>query len=106
MEVRHLPQPSLNLSARRAQRGLTLEQIAGTTKIGVYFLRAIESEQFHLLPGGIFTTSYLRQYAEATGCSAADLLEAAGVQPRVQEEAASSGSGPRWRSIAGLLRQI
>jgi len=114
METRVLPQPgigpaatpSLNLSARRVQLGLTLEQIAETTKISIYFLRAIENQQFHLLPGGIFTTSYLRQYAESAGCAAADLLQAAGVQSPEPQERPASASGPRWRLIAGLLRHI
>ena len=46
---------------------MSLEQIAQSTKIGSRFLRAIEDEQFEQLPGGIFSTSYLRQYAEAIG---------------------------------------
>jgi len=44
-----------------------LEEIAQSTKIGSRFLQAIEGEQFEQLPGGIFSTSYLRQYAEAIG---------------------------------------
>jgi len=112
MEARVLPQSgihpaangSLNLRARRAERGLTLEQIAESTKISIYFLRAIENEQFHLLPGGIFTTSYLRQYAEAAGCAAGDLLDAAGVQRELPEDRPSRGAGLRSRLMAGLLR--
>lgn len=44
-----------------------MEEIAQSTKIGSRFLQAIEGEQFEQLPGGIFSTSYLRQYAEAIG---------------------------------------
>ena len=44
----------LNLAARRAKAGLSLEQIAEMTKISIRFLRAIENEEFPLLPGGIF----------------------------------------------------
>jgi len=68
----------LNLEARRTGAGLTLEVIAERTKISMRHLRAIESEHFHLLPGGIFQISYLKQYAEAIGCGAEELLEAAG----------------------------
>ena len=53
---------------------LSLEQIADTTKIGVGFLRAIEAEKFDELPGGIFSTSYLRQYARCVGCNEDELL--------------------------------
>jgi cytoskeletal protein RodZ len=44
-----------------------LEQIVERTKISSRFLRAIEDEKFDQLPGGIFSTSYLRQYALAIG---------------------------------------
>jgi cytoskeletal protein RodZ len=57
----------LNLPGFRKRAGVSLDQIAQSTKIGSRFLEAIESEQFEQLPGGIFSTSYLRQYAEAIG---------------------------------------
>ena len=44
-----------------------MEQIVQSTKISSRFLQAIEDEQFDQLPGGIFSTSYLRQYAAAIG---------------------------------------
>jgi cytoskeletal protein RodZ len=59
--------PQLELGNRRMKKGLSLEQIAESTKISIRFLRAIEDEEFHKLPGGIFNTSYLKQYASATG---------------------------------------
>jgi cytoskeletal protein RodZ len=55
----------LDLQNRRMARGLSLETIADSTKISIRFLRAIEDEDFEKLPGGIFNTSYLRQYAAA-----------------------------------------
>jgi cytoskeletal protein RodZ len=57
----------LDLPMFRKRAGVSLEQIAESTKIGSRFLKAIEGEQFEQLPGGIFSTSYLRQYAEAIG---------------------------------------
>jgi len=66
---------SLNLATSRVNRGISLEQIADGTKISIRFLRAIEDEEFEKLPGGIFNTSYLRQYAAATGFEEAALLE-------------------------------
>jgi cytoskeletal protein RodZ len=70
----HLPGPSgsshppeLALSNFRKTAGISLDEIAERTKISARFLRAIESEEFEKLPGGIFATSYLRQYAAAIG---------------------------------------
>jgi len=57
----------LDLTRFRTRAGVSLEAIAHRTKIGLRFLQAIESEQFDKLPGGIFSTSYLRQYATAIG---------------------------------------
>jgi transcriptional regulator with XRE-family HTH domain len=57
----------LDLARFRKRAGVSLEQIAQRTKIGSRFLEAIEDEQFERLPGGIFSTSYLRQYAQAIG---------------------------------------
>ena len=49
--------PQLNLARTRERRGISLKQIAESTKISVRFLQAIESEEFGELPGGIFSTS-------------------------------------------------
>jgi cytoskeletal protein RodZ len=64
----------LDLPRFRKRAGVSLAQIAQTTKIGSRFLQAIEGEQFDQLPGGIFSTSYLRQYAEAIGYDEAALV--------------------------------
>ncbi len=45
--------------------GVTLRQISDKTNINVSLLRAIEDESFHILPGGIFNVSFVRQYAAA-----------------------------------------
>ncbi len=56
---------TLDLARLRQSAGRSLEEIATNTKISIRFLRAIELEEFEKLPGGIFSTSYLRQYAAA-----------------------------------------
>src|ERR1700681_3780728 len=65
---------SLGLSKLRQNQGVTLEHIADKTKISIRFLRAIEAEEFQKLPGGLFSTSYLRQYAAAIGLDEEELL--------------------------------
>jgi cytoskeletal protein RodZ len=57
----------LRLEEIRRKRGVSLEQIANSTKISTRFLRAIESEEFEKLPGGVFNVNYIRQYASAIG---------------------------------------
>jgi transcriptional regulator with XRE-family HTH domain len=66
--------PQLNLAKTRERRGISLKQISDSTKISVRFLQAIESEEFDQLPGGIFSTSYIRQYSQAIGIEEARVL--------------------------------
>ena len=55
----------LGLATIRKNRGISLQQIAASTKIGIRSLEAIERGDFQKLPGGIYSTSYIRQYARA-----------------------------------------
>ena len=55
----------LGLAMIRRNRGITLQQIAESTKISLRWLEAIEHGDFRKLPGGIYNTSYIRQYARA-----------------------------------------
>lgn len=65
----------LDLSGVRRSKGISLEQIVQTTKISPRFLQAIESEEFEKLPGGVFNTSYIRQYAACIGYEPKQLLD-------------------------------
>jgi cytoskeleton protein RodZ len=55
------------LKKEREQRGISLEDIALTTKIGTRLLRALEDEKFDQLPGGIFNKGFVRAYARHVG---------------------------------------
>jgi len=64
----------LGLASIRRNRGVSLEQIAESTKLSVRFLEAIEHGDFRKLPGGIYNTNYIRQYARAIDYDEAALL--------------------------------
>jgi len=64
----------LGLANIRKNRGVSLEQIAAATKISVRSLDAIERGDFGKLPGGIYNTSYIRQYARAIDYDESALL--------------------------------
>jgi cytoskeletal protein RodZ len=64
----------LGLATIRHNRGVTLEQIAESTKISIRSLEAIERGDFRKLPGGIYNTSYIRQYARAIDYDESELL--------------------------------
>ena len=55
------------LRAKREDKGLSLEEIAASTRISVRQLQALETELFERLPGGVFNVSFTRQYARCVG---------------------------------------
>ncbi|MGJ5820649.1 helix-turn-helix domain-containing protein [Paludibaculum fermentans] len=64
----------LLLREHRIKHKVRLEDIAEATKISRRFLEAIEMGEYGKLPGGVFTTSYIRQYAAAIGFEADEIL--------------------------------
>src|SRR5438067_13886186 len=66
----------LGLTTIRRNRGVSLEQIADATKISIRSLEAIEQGEFRKLPGGIYNTSYIKQYARAIDYDECALLAA------------------------------
>jgi cytoskeleton protein RodZ len=51
----------------RESLGVTLDEIAQETRISTRYLRAIESESFDVLPGGVFNRGFIRTYASWIG---------------------------------------
>lgn len=79
--VRNLP-----WKAHRLRGPVTLEEISHVTKISKRFLEAIESGEYRQLPGGVFTTSYIRQYAEQIDFDCGEILVHQGGGSIAQEE--------------------
>jgi cytoskeletal protein RodZ len=58
------------LKAAREQRGISLREIAASTKISVSSLDALERDDYSRLPGGIFSRAFIRAYAMEVGVDA------------------------------------
>jgi cytoskeletal protein RodZ len=56
-----------NLRRERELRGVTLREIADTTKISMRFLQALEQDRLDVLPGGAFRRAFVREYARHLG---------------------------------------
>lgn len=73
------------LRHEREARGVSLEEIAKVTKIGTRSLKALEEENFGILPGGIFNKGFVRSYARFLGLdeekAVADYQDAAKEEP-------------------------
>jgi len=102
---------SSDLAENRLAKGMTLWSIESSTRIGLHFLEAIEAGDFNQLPGGVYTTSYLRQYARATGFDESALLRRYFELSEPKAEAvASRGPAPQWlrgwNSLRVLVRHV
>jgi cytoskeletal protein RodZ len=96
----------LGLATIRQNRGISLAQIAEATKISLRSLEAIERGEFSKLPGGIYNTNYIRQYARAIDYDEGAILsyyhQATGTTtPDVQKTESSVPRG--FRPLSSLL---
>jgi cytoskeleton protein RodZ len=84
------------LRREREQRGVSLDDIALTTKIRAGLLQALEEEKFDRLPGGIFNKGFVRAYARHLGLdedqAVADYLVASGEGPIRRAGEGSTGA--------------
>ncbi len=99
-----------DLSMFRESKGIALESIAEHTRISLPYLRAIESRDFDRLPGGVYTRSYIRQYAQAIDYDEWDLLasyvETTGPEVPVPPQAEPGRFRSCYLSVLPLLRRL
>jgi cytoskeletal protein RodZ len=63
-----------HLKREREMRGVSLEEIAGATRISTRFLDALEKEAWDRLPGGVFNRGFVRTVARFLGLEEESLL--------------------------------
>jgi cytoskeleton protein RodZ len=56
-----------HLREAREKRGVSLRQIATSTRISIRTLEALENNEIGKLPGGIFSRAFVRSYAQEIG---------------------------------------
>src|SRR5262249_23996804 len=89
-----MPTLGEELRRRREDRGKTLSGISETTHIVTRFLKAIEEDSFSVLPGGIFTRSFIRAYAREVGMDETEAIALYYQQTSPQEAPKASPSAP------------
>ena len=87
------------LRLARERRGISLRQIAASTKISVAALEALERNDISKLPGGIFSRAFVRSYAVEVGLDPDDTVRE--FLDRFQGEPAPSRRGRRADSRRG-----
>jgi cytoskeleton protein RodZ len=104
------------LQREREMRGITLEEMSESTKISSRSLRALETEEFDKLPGGIFNKGFVRAYARHIGIdedqAVADFVVASGgekdqplpdpPEPRAAALGQRAEGHANWRAFALL----
>ncbi len=71
---RRVPSTGAQLRHAREARGLSLEAIAGETKVRPSHLKAIERERFADLPAPVFIRGFLREYSRCLGLPPDDVI--------------------------------
>ena len=82
-----MPEIGATLREARMRARIDVSEIEATTKIRAKYLRALENEEWSLLPGPTFVKSFLRTYAQALGLDGKALVE----EYRVSEEHPGDG---------------
>ncbi|HUA75170.1 MAG TPA: helix-turn-helix domain-containing protein [Solirubrobacteraceae bacterium] len=70
-----MPEIGETLRDARMRARIDVSEIEAKTKIRAKYLRALENEEWSLLPGPTFVKSFLRTYAEALGLDGKALVE-------------------------------
>jgi len=70
-----MPEIGATLRDARMRAHIDVSEIEAQTKIRAKYLRALENEEWDLLPGPTYVKSFLRTYAQALGLDSKVLLE-------------------------------
>src|SRR2546423_6693308 len=70
-----MPEIGATLREARMRARIDVSEIEAQTKIRAKYLRALENEEWSLLPGPTFVKSFLRTYAQALGLDGKALVE-------------------------------
>jgi transcriptional regulator with XRE-family HTH domain len=119
-----MPEIGSTLREARMRARIDITEVEQATKIRAKYLRALENEEWNLLPGSTFIKSFLREYADYLGLDARALVEEYKLRydrpseqdlmplsPRLGRER-RGGSGPaygaprvapRWLVVGGAL---
>jgi cytoskeletal protein RodZ len=99
------------LRGKREHSGLTLRQIADTTKLSVHTFESLERNRVDQLPGGIYRRAIVRAYASEIGLDPEETLRAFLAQYPQEENTlppekvvVAAPAQPRFfRTVVGLI---
>jgi transcriptional regulator with XRE-family HTH domain len=86
------PDFGATLRRLRERKGLSIHELATTTRISARWIAALEQEKFDQLPAAVFATGYVRNLARALGIDPAELLSLYRSQRQSQDAAMLTGA--------------
>jgi cytoskeletal protein RodZ len=111
-----MPEIGPTLREARMRAHIDITEVEEATKIRAKYLRAIENEEWGLLPGSTFVKSFVREYADYLGLDARLLVEEyklryerpseheLPITPNLGRERRADGAiAPRWLIVGGLV---
>jgi Helix-turn-helix domain len=87
----------------RTRRRVGLAEVQEATKIRSRFLEAIESEEWEVLPGDAYASSFVRAYADFLGLDGARLAAECPVQPTPPPIEGEVRGGPSRRALTAIV---
>ncbi|MBQ0138602.1 MAG: helix-turn-helix domain-containing protein [Kurthia sp.] len=81
------------LKEARMSKGYSLDDLQEKTKIQKRYLSAIEEGNYSVMPGTFYVRAFIKQYAEAVGLDATDLLETYKSELPTNKAAETLGTG-------------
>ncbi len=94
------------LREAREEKGLSLEELGSKLRLRTAILDALERGDFDALPEPVYTTAYLRNYAQAVGLEPQPILEAyarAAVKTELPPVRELPRAAPPWVGIAAVI---
>jgi cytoskeleton protein RodZ len=98
------------LREARNRRKVELSEVEAATRIRFRYLRAIEDEEWDVLPGGVYTRGFVRTYASFLGLDGERLVgdyresvepwHRSGTAPQLQPESGGPSGGRRGAAVA------
>ena len=95
-----MPEIGDQLRETRMRQRIDITEVEAATKIRAKYLRALENEEWDLLPGPTFVKTFLRTYADYLGLDARNLVE----QYRSRYERTSAGDLAPFGTSLGTRR--
>src|SRR5258705_6258903 len=100
-----MPAIGATLREARMRAHIDISEIESATKIRAKYLRALENEEWDLLPGPTYVKSFLRTYAEALGLDARLLLEEYNLRHERLSDIELQQIAPQGRDMGGRRRR-